>query len=339
MIAVSVIPDPGDWSDSLHSFSRISVFNSSNWLESLRKESHKPVYLDLTEEDTVVAKISGLAVGHPRTRRSTMLFYAGPALKHGDTEELIRQCYRSIYRWTKQSGYNHLVIASYDYPYDIPKCSGYFYSHRSEYIMDLTKSQEEIQKSFSSNVRRCTRRAVNAGYTITESRHEGLTDQMVDLMEKTRKTRLSKGYEEYDYFHLPHSALESLRHMVRNETITYYVAKREMEIHAITAVLQVAEGAYALYMGVSGEGYRNGIPSLLETSLIDRVKEKGFRYLNFGGIPESKTHAGLVRYKLSLGCTAHPCLQVSTANLQFPYSLGNPVHHMRDLYYRTTQSV
>ena len=328
MATVEVNNDPVAWSTGLETLERRSVFNSSQWLESLSTDESKPVYLDLVENREVVARMGGLAVGRRHTKESTLLFYAGPATRTGLGPDRIREIYRAIFAWAKKHGFNHLAIATYDYPHCFPRCRKFIYRERTEYIVDLTRSLEEICREISRNIRQCSHRAARSGYSVRESGEHHLTARLIELMDETRKARISKGYPDYNYFHLPYSAEESLGHMVEEGSMVYYVAEKQQEVHGIIAVIQVARGAYAIYLGIAREGYRLGVSQLLDWWLIQHMKEMGYEYINFGGIPQGEFFAGLIEYKRKLGCAVQTCYQASTANLLFPYNLANPFYRL-----------
>ena len=328
MITVEVSTDPVAWSSGLETPDRRSVFNSSQWLESLRTGGREPVYLDLVENREVVARMGGLAIGRRRAKESSLLFYAGPATRADLGPDRIREIYGAIHAWAKKSGFNHLAIATYDYPDCFPRCRNFIYRERTEYIVDLTRSPEEIRGKISRNVRQCAHKAARSGYSIRESGDHHLTARLIELMEETKNARISKGYPDYDYFHLPYTAGNTLGHMVAEGGMVYYVAEKQQEVHGIIAVIQVARRAYAIYLGIAREGYRLGVSQLLESWLIQHMKEKGYEYINFGGIPQGASYAGLIEYKRKLGCTVQTCYQAFSANLLFPYTLTNPFYRL-----------
>ena len=96
-------------------------------------------------------------------------------------------------------------------------------------------------------------------------------------------------------------------------------------MHALLTVMIIGQRAYGLFIGVTSDGYRDGVPSFLDYSVMMLLKERNFEYFNFGGVPTDGTHSGLVSFKERLGAEGKKSIYGSTNFLLFPYTVLNPL--------------
>jgi hypothetical protein len=315
------------WSETLNEYN-YSLFITHAWVESLTNSTKKPIYLDFFSGDTGIAKIAGFSFDSGLFWQRKLLFYAGPALKSNLPETSADKCIDALLRYAKKYRYSRVVLLSYDYPYSSINWKMLGLSERSEFIIDLLQEKETINKSISRESKRLITRAIEYGFVFKESCSSEMTGHLIKLMQETKRIRLSKGYGDYNYFYFPGFNQQSLENLVRKEVIHFYTVEKDSEIYAVQAVMQDNQKAYALFIGVNAEGYRFGVPSFIDYSIISLLRNNHYKYLNFGGVPTQKTHQGLIHFKKSLGAKQQFSSYGSTNFLVFPYTLLNPVVRM-----------
>lgn len=331
---ISVAPalNRAEWTKNLEEFN-YSLFIIPEWIESLKTHQLQPIYLDFQDNNGVVAKISGFRSDHKRSFLRKMTFYAGPALRKGMPESLIKNCIAALAEYAKKQGYSRIVVLSYDFPYIVDlKINGYGSVKRSEYYIDLTQDEKAIMQGFSNNVKRNITKAKKNEFTFRESDSPSLTVRLIELLEETRKIRLSKGYKDYNYFYFPGFTIASLNKLIESGVIKFFLIEKTDIIYGIHVVLARKTKAYGLFIGFSPEGYINSIPSFLESATLFSLKNNGYEYFNFGGVPTDETHLGISDFKRRLGAVRKYSSYGSTNFLIPPFTILNPAVNILRTY-------
>ena len=222
--------------------------------------------------------------------------------------------------------FRRLVLRSYDYTmtYRI-KNNTLKITDRYEYIINLLQSSEEIQNNFNRLLLRKVKLAIKSKAEFLEGDSMKMLDNLISLLEETKKTRLSKGYSKYSYFYIPYLDKIVLKKIISNKITSLYYVKVNDEINCITMVLTYGKNAYALLIGSNSSAYSMGIPYYIMYCLIKEFKEKQFNYFNLGGIPTDKSGKGLILFKKSLGTQEVLATHCSTNYLTSPHKLLNPL--------------
>jgi hypothetical protein len=273
----------------------------------------------------VIAKIAGFSDHARFAFQRKLLFYAVPAPKKYFSENIIDRCIMALIDYTRSQRKCRLILLSYDSRHISLFQEKYGFSRRSEFLVDLTKDQDILGKDISRNVRRDYKKAVSHGYVFKESMSADMAGPLKNLMEETRKMRISKGYSDYNYFYINGLNERTFARLIQKNVIHFYYVERDSEIFAIQAVMEINNRAYALLIGVTPVGYEHGLPSFIDYCLILSLKKKNYSYVNFGGVPIDKTHQGLADFKRRLGAVQHYSSYGSTHFLIFPYNLLNPL--------------
>lgn len=312
------------WNKDIEDFN-YSLFSTPEWLESLKDELKAPVYIDFVNEANTVAKIAGFSIRTNSKFKQKLYFYAGPAV-HKDIEPGVAQnCMLELLRYAKSEKYNRVVLYAYDYVNLYQTSHLYKFNTRNEYIIDLTPDIKVINKNISENVKRLKRKAEKNGFSFKSDHSKSLIDKMIQLIDATKEVRLEKGYVDYDPYYFPLLEKGNLYQLLENKAIGIFYVEKNNVIHSIISVLVRSNKSYAIFIGSDKVGYDMGLPSYMYYELIHYLKAHNYHYLNLGGIPEDKTHKGLVMFKLKLGAKPVSSLYGNTNFLLYPYKLANPI--------------
>jgi hypothetical protein len=318
------VNDSTIWARNLPKYN-YSLFFLPEFLESVKDSFESPVYFDIVEEGNALAKISGLAVQRRYLFRSRLHFYAGPATLNVLSNEQYREIFHLLIAYARSNRYSRIIVNSYDYLVELPRMKWYKSNTRSEYVIDIKRAGDDIKKIFSRNIIRQSKKASQKGFILKESRESKYLEQLIALLEETRTFRLKKGYTDYEYFYLARIDKDSLRRLIESGLIHFSVVEKDGKVYAIQASLMNEGKAYTLYVGVNQQGYQEGVPSFLDYNLIILLSKRGFKTINFGGIPTEKSHQGLIEFKKKLGAKQIPSRYGNTNFLVFPLSLLNPI--------------
>lgn len=312
------------WQTDLEQYD-YSLFISPEWVSSFRNEHRTPVYFNFIENDVCIIKLAGIRIDDIKPFRRKLFFHAGPALKIGLSKSYYIECLRLLASYAKRSGVGRVSMLSYDFKDQISVRNTFHFDTRHELIIDLNKEREELDRTLTKDVKRRYRKAVEKGFYVREVNTTEMIDTLVLLLNETKSVRLSKGYNEYNPFYVPLLDKEVTKNILKNKALRIFVAYLGDQIHAISVNMVRERKAVGLLLGITAEGYQNGVSSFVDYYQITQLNEDGYQYLNLGGISLDKTHSGLLKYKKSLGAYPVASTYGSTNFLVFPYSLGNPL--------------
>jgi hypothetical protein len=323
-IEIKKCDDPEEWSSNLTEFN-YSLFITPPWVESFTNEKQNSVYLELFLHGESIAKISGLSITSKIAFHKKLLFYAGPAIKRNTPVTMIDPCIRALVTFAKINRYCRLVLLSYDFGYISAYSNEYGFSERSEFIINLLQDKNIINGNISRNFKRSVGKAIKQGYEVKETESSTMADHLVQLMQETKRIRLYKGYSDYNYFYFPGFNRTSLDNLIKEKAVHFYYIEKDEKILAVQAIMQYNQKAYALFIGINEDGYKNGVPSFIDYTVALMLKAKSYEYLNYGGVPTDKTHLGIAHFKKSMGAYEVHSSYGSTNFLIFPHYLLNPL--------------
>jgi hypothetical protein len=323
-IHVRVCDEAEAWSMTLNDFN-YSLFIIPEWIKSLQTTQRRPVYIDFLLNNEVIAKLAGLQFDTDDAYKRKLYFHAGPAVRLNADHSLHDKCLNSLVRYAKRNDIARIVLLSYDYKHKSCVKRPFHFSIRQELIVDLTPDKEQIHNKFSRSFLGTYKKAIKEGCVFSENGSIAMVDTLADLLEETKKIRLSKGYEDYNPYYIPLFNKNSLISLIQHGAVRIFLAKKELEICAIFMALSRGNKAYGLLTGTSKEGYKAGAPSFLEYCVLMTFKNEGIQYLNLGGIPLENVKSGLVQFKKSIGAFPVESTYGSTNFLRFPYNLLNPI--------------
>ena len=321
---ISEISNIKEWESDLNRFEH-TIFVTPKWLEAFRDSTKIPVYLNFNFDNETVGKVAGLKLESDCTRLRNLFFYSSPSV-HKSNTGIFDTVINELIGYAASNRFNRLIVRSYDSPFLFESNNRDFKVNTDdEYLIDLSKSMEEIQKGFNRLTMRKVKKAKNSGAAVFEEDSPALIDRLVLLLEETRSIRLSKGYEYYSYFYFPYLDKDKLNKLLANGAGKIFFVKIGDNINCVLFVLIHNRRAYNLLIGSSSESYNLGVASYIHYYAVIRLKELGYEYYNLGRIPDDSSGPGLIFFKTSLGAKTARCMGGSTNYLKFPYKCLNPL--------------
>jgi lipid II:glycine glycyltransferase (peptidoglycan interpeptide bridge formation enzyme) len=301
IIKVESLRNTEDWDCILEQFQG-SIYQSVDFLFSLKSDVIKPVFLKFFKEGKVIAMLSGIEVFMENSYEKQLFFYAGLAT-HEKANEILKACKDTLVNFATAFGYSRMVFRSYDdTSYQFVNADKYYMSKvREECIIDLSKGEKELEKGFTKNVRRHVKKAKTAGVIFKKGNSPDHLNRLVELMNTTQKVRKGKGYGSYTIFALPFIDKNVMLKLLQSNAATLYYAEYDGEIVSMQFTLKAMRRAYGIFMGTSSSGYELAAPSVLFHDIAFDLKEKGFYSYNLGGVTIGSKHDGVRKFKLTMG--------------------------------------
>jgi lipid II:glycine glycyltransferase (peptidoglycan interpeptide bridge formation enzyme) len=148
------------------------------------------------------------------------------------------------------------------------------------------------------------------------------------LLEETKSIRLSKGYEDYPYFHMPYFTEETIRKLVINKIGRIFYVKKEDSLLCVQFTVSYGNRACALAIGKTQEAYKLGVHPFIMFNIMRTLKEEGYSALNLGPVANDSGKDGLISFKMSFGAEKQTCFGGTTSFLQGNfYNLLHQIYH------------
>ncbi len=312
-----------DWDKELESF-RGSIFMSSTWISVISNNERKPVYLRFIENDVLVGMLGGIELPIKNGPARQLFFYSGIASDCNDAR-VIARCKTALYEYAKNSGYHRVSMRSYDY-HSCPdaRVRKFKVRERIEYVFYLDKDREQLVNCFGRRIRNRVRKAKREGAVLKTSSSPDLIENLFSLINVTYNVRQSKGYGRYNYLFLPFFSWIEIEELVKKGNAALYYVEKDREIMSIQLVIFQGKQAYIILMGTSNNGYREGAPSFLFYELATTLRDRGYLYLNTGGVCRGTKQIGLKIFKERLGAEAIKSTEEVTNFIAPPLSYLNP---------------
>jgi hypothetical protein len=318
------------WDKELETYGG-SIFINSFWISMLSKDDRNPVYLRFILENEPVGMLGGIEIKVNNGPAKQLFFYSGIALKNANAS-LMGLCKTALYEYAQKGGYQRISMRSYDdQSYIDARISHFRIRKRMEYVFYLDKDRKKLVECFDRDLRRRVRKAKSEGAVFKRSGSPALCKTLLSLIEETYNLRQSKGYGKYDFLYLPFFGLSEINEIVRQGNGAFYFVEKDHEIISMQLVIFYGKKAYSVLMGTSLAGYRAAAPSLLFYELVLSLKEKGYSYLNIGGVSRSGMQKGLNKFKESLGAELVTSAEEQTNFIAPPLSFLNPVLELKRL--------
>jgi len=315
-------PDPDEWASYLDQFPA-SPFLSLPWLRAFENSERTPICLRLVSGGRTVGVAAGLSITPSSALLSRLYriihFFSGPAVENCD-KALAKACVSGLCAFAKAGGYTHLHFDSWDYPHVIEFGDAAFDRKiRDEYIISLKGKLSDIQGRVRRTVKSKVKKATQSGVTFHESRSPEFADVMLDLLDETLTTRMTKGYSRYSYYYMPYLDAEGLHRVMENGIARVFYAQKADQILSAQFIVTYGKRAYGMLTGTNSKGYDLGANAFIFFHEFERLHSEGIESLNLGGIPGDMPSRGLIFFKTSFGAKKHPCSGGWTPHLQGPF--------------------
>lgn len=328
--------DINKWENYLGELSG-NYFLSAPFLEAFSDKRLIPFYLRFESGGKIIGLAAGLRVlpVKPLLQKiySPVFLFSG-AVVPPDNSDLIKECVSGLLNYVVEQNHSHLMVGWRDYFHEINLNHKLFTKiRREEYVIDLRDNWDVIRKRMRNFLPTLVRRAIKNGVTFHESFSPRIVDDLIVLMKKTKSVRLSKGYDNYNYFYIPYLNEVTLRKLVENKVVKGYYALQQDKIICMLLVTVYSQKAYALFIGADESAYKVGGLYFVYFNTIKQLKTEGFEYLNIGGVIRDISGEKLIYAKTSLGAEKKVCWGGETNNLNgyIPNLLTNVYSKTRNL--------
>lgn len=307
-----------EWEGLLRSFGATPFFAPS-WLECFRTRHRTPVYLRFVSNGTTIGLAAGLRnePSNPLLKKffRILFFYSGPVVVDAD-QGLARDCLEKLIGYASANKYTHIKLESWDSPCAL-NFDGLAFkpSTRREYVLDLRPSLAELRKNMKNRMRD-VRAAESNGLTFHEGGSPEILDDLMSLLEETKSVRLAKNYQNYSYFYISYLDQDALHRLFKNGILKAFYVKKQDDVLSVTVDAVHHRRAYGLFVGTSQAGYKLKANAFIQFKTIEKFKNEGIEFYNFGGVPSDSSAKGLVFFKTSFGARERLCCGGRTPHLQ-----------------------
>jgi lipid II:glycine glycyltransferase (peptidoglycan interpeptide bridge formation enzyme) len=173
----------------------------------------------------------------------------------------------------------------------------------------------ELEKKMKNRMRD-VRAAEKHGLTFHEGDSPEILDDLLSLLEETKSTRLSKNYQNYSYFYISYVDKDTLYQLFKHSIVRAFYVKQQDEILSVTLDAVHNKRAYGLFIGTNQMGYKLKANAFIHYKLIQKFKNEGIEFYNFGGVPSDPSSKGLIFFKTSFGAREQVCAGGRTHHLQ-----------------------
>jgi hypothetical protein len=163
--------------------------------------------------------------------------------------------------------------------------------HNATFVIDLARDDEALIQSMHSANRRDVRKAIKAGLRVEVLDHPE-ADVLRDFM-----TRFETMAEERRLRPLKQAVTQR---MFDNGDLTLYRADDGSTVRAAVTVYRSGDKAHCM-TSVDGGKRQDGAARLLYYEVMRDLRERGIRWLDFGGVASTDESDGIFRFKRGFG--------------------------------------
>jgi CelD/BcsL family acetyltransferase involved in cellulose biosynthesis len=175
---------------------------------------------------------------------------------------------------------------------------------------------EIIEQCIKKSQKRKVRKAHANGWRFRINASKQGVTRLVELLDETRRARLAKGYDDYDYYYVPYLDRKVIGNLLDRKIATIFCAEKDDIIHSIELVAIYANRAFGLLMATDETGYSGAAGPFLLYNVMRHLHHEGVGSFNLGGAPRDSSAASLVRFKRAFGAKEYQGTSGSTVGLQ-----------------------
>ncbi len=333
-VTVQKVNNSVSWDKKLGEFNG-SLFMSGSWLNAVSSRERIPIFFSFILDGETVALVGGLEVLYGKRPGKFLFFYSGIASQRNN-EVVYRECKMALHDYAVDNGFYRVIFKSYDYTGYIPAGLDQFNQYRrKEYYINLAGDQQAIVKGFAPDVRRRARKAAREGVGFGTSCSKEVLYKLFELLDSTKKTREIKGYGSYRSVGMPFLDRNVCEKLLESKHARMFYAKdKNGRIIGAQLFIDHMGKAYGILMGISSEGYRKSVPSLLLYEGTMSLKSDNYDYYNIGALPAGKKNSGLKRFKESLGAVMIESSEEATDFILPSLTYLNPLMKFKRFLFR-----
>ena len=336
---IKQISNKSHWENFVHQNKESTFLQSWNWGEFNKNTGEKIWRLGVFDNEELLAVALVIRVN---ARRGSFLFVPqGPISKIKKSKNQNEKFWNKFFDYLKDLGVREKVgfvrisplLENSEENLEIFKQAGFknapihMMHPELTWILDITKSEDEILKGMRKTHRNLTRRAVKDGVEIIKSTEEKYLKAFYDIHTETVKRHKFVPFA-YEYIK---NEIEAFR---ENDQIEIFSAIYDGKI--ISSAIVVYYGNQAFYHhGASSSEYMK-IPSSY-LNLFEAIKEaktRGKEIFNFYGIVENKPKhpwSGLSKFKKGFGGYQKKLLHCQDLSLNQKYLLTYFIETLRKI--------
>ena len=220
--------------------------------------------------------------------------YGGPCIIPGTNEQIINDFIIEMEKLCKNRNITDIKISPFS-----ENISQYFIlnnykeKERLTYVIDLTKSKEDLWNGIQKSTRRYINKAKKNGLEVFENNSENGIKALYELMVELEQ-RENIYTPAYKFFETV------LEEMVPNNLAKFYTVKYETK-NIGGALVFCFKDVVTFRYGIASEKYRSLYPHyLMHWKRIEESKLGGYKFIDFGGIPSDKNN-GIYIFKSKWG--------------------------------------
>ena len=318
-VSIEIYDSGKEWAQDLHAFDH-SIFHHPGWISAVCSQDNlTPLFMDFFIDGEKIGKISGVQSG-AAGRISQVYFYAGPALKSNTTEGY-RSCITALKHFATARAASNLTVGSYGKAYaPFVKLRQFSDSVRREYIVAL---DDETGKRYAKSIRHKIKKAVK----ISPAFRTGDMDfePFRELLFAVSEYRLRNKRERYNPYALMFVNERVIRSLMKSDICHAYSAVIGGEACAAVLTVEGEKRVSWLYAGMKQQYYQHGLNTWLIDQVFRHLRQKGYRTMNLGGVPQGRDGNNLAFYKMMLGAKEVVLHSYASYFLNFPKKLLNPL--------------
>jgi lipid II:glycine glycyltransferase (peptidoglycan interpeptide bridge formation enzyme) len=306
-----------------------NIYHSQEWAETWRSDYSMPLFFRGLDEQ---GRCVGIALANERHSSRPVIgrflrrldFETFPAVQANDPD-LARAMMGQLVEFAKAGGYRGLTLQSHYSAVPLSNLDhlGLDATPRIEFIVDLTRSEEDRWKQLSTHHQRKIKKAGKHGLVFEEACTAEAMQELRRLQIGSRDRRMERG----EYFGLQDEVYyEQMgrRYFERNLGRLFLMRYKGQPVSAAFISMYSGQALYVLG-GSAPKGFELDAPAVLFWKVLSRCVELGCREFNFGGVPasaqdpQSVTH-GLYRFKAGFGGRQAARVSGTAENLQSGFS-------------------
>jgi len=311
------------WREWLQEFGG-NIYHSEEWADIRRGRNSLPLFFHWLDREE---RCFGIAVG---VKSWSPVRYIGrffkrldfdtyPASK-GNNADLTRCMLNHLVEYSKKSGYMNLSILSYNTRICIPDLEqlGLSISPRTEFVLDLSMTEDELWKRLSSHHRRKVKNAMKHELVFEGASTLDAVRQFRKLQKMSRDRRIHRG-ESIGVLDDAYFEEVGGRYFEKNLGHIFFLTHDQKPVSAAFVSIYGGQANY-VYGGSSDDGFRMDAPALLFWKIFSWCRDFGCREFSLGGVPASAVNSdsqshGLYRFKAGFGGEQVMCFSGTAENL------------------------
>jgi len=304
MIEITDSPDIKKWSEFVYNYEHGNIFQTPEMAEVYKRtKNYEPISLAVIDDDTnemlgvLLAVVVKVKSGFFASFSTRSVIHGGPLVVEGEKgikalKVLMEYydkiaCKKALYTEIRNIWDTTCISDTFNW-------MGYEYEDHLNFLVDLTKSKEELWSNLSKSKRRFIRKAREKGVTVEEIKNHDPISSFYDLLQQTYKNAKIP-LADISLFESAFDILTS------KNILKFFMAKYKDEY--IGGIMT------PIYKGVITEWYVTGsrahskfYPSEIVTwHPVEWGSENGYRIFDFCGAGNPKEEYGVREFKRGFG--------------------------------------